>query len=403
MQNRVVVTGLGVVSPLGLGVQRVWSALLAGKSGITKITDTAFEGMPVRIAGQVPELNFKSHHPKSVQYALIAAREAMEQAGLEGDDNDMGVCLGSGMSGLDEAVANWELLRTKGPRRVSPHFIPRLLGNMAAGWVAMEWKLRGPNLSPATACASGAHAIGEGMRLIQRGEAKVMLVGATEAALTPLGMAGFAQARALATGFNENPEEASRPFDRRRQGFVMSEGAACLVLEEAEHAKGRGAVPLAECVGFGQSGDAYHATAAHPEGLGAVLAMQRALKDANVASEQVGYLNAHATSTPLGDVAELKAVGQLFKHSLTVTSTKGATGHLLGAAGALEALFTIMALKDGIVPPNVNLDDPDFPTGSGHLHLPTAQTPITNLEYAMSNSFGFGGTNASLLFKKSFM
>lgn len=394
-------TGVGLVTPLGIGREPVWRLLLAGGHGILRLMDDRFKALPARIAGLIPEdelaaFNDKTH-PRFIRLALIAAQEAIADANIELDAST-GVSIGSGMSCVEEIAREAGVMASRGPRRVSPHFVPRILGNMAAGHICIRWGLHGPVFSPSTACATGASAMGEAFRAIRYGDANVMLAGATESCIDPLSVAGFCQAKALTTRHNDAPELASRPFDRQRSGFVMGEGAAVLVLEEYERAKARGATILCQVLGYGVSADAHHITASHPEGLGARLAMERAMKEAGIAPEQVDYINAHGTSTPLGDRAELSAIARVFKgYQLTVSSTKGATGHLLSGAGAVEAAFTALAIANDMVPPNRNFEqvDEDLEPCLETISIPTHATP-SQLQYALTNSFGFGGINVSL-------
>lgn len=341
--RRVVITGIGLVCPLGREKDVVWRRLLQGDHGISKLLDIKFETVTARIAGVVHDTAI-SHHPRFIQFALDAAQSAITNSKITLSE-DMGVSIGAGMSCVEEISKEYQNFISKGPRRVSPHFVPRILGNMAAGHVCIAHGLRGPVYSQSTACATGASAIVDAFKAIKLGEADVMLAGATEACIDPLSIAGFCQAKALTTKYNDAPGEASRPFDRDRSGFVMGEGAAVLMMEELEHAKGRDASIHAELLGYGCSADAHHITASHPNGLGAQLAMRRALASAQIQPEQVDYINAHGTSTSIGDRAELEAISAIFPHVLSISSTKGATGHLLSAAGALEAAFTVLSLE----------------------------------------------------------
>lgn len=341
-------TGVGLVTPLGTGKANVWPRLINGEHGIVKLEEDAFKQLPSRIAGRVPDLTLAhpedSHHPRFIQLALKAASDSILDASIE-LDNTYGVSIGSGMSCVNEISQQAAIMASKGHRRVSPHFVPRILGNMAAGHICMRYGLRGPVFSPSTACATGASAIGDAFRAIKHGYASVMLAGATESCIDPLSMAGFTQARALTTKRNEDPSGASRPFDKDRSGFVLGEGAAVLVLEDLEHAISRSAPQIyGEVLGYGTSADAYHVTASHPDGLGARLAMTRSIQEASLLTTQIDYINAHGTSTPLGDRAELEAISAVFEDGIVVTSTKGATGHLLSAAGAVESAFTLLAL-----------------------------------------------------------
>jgi 3-oxoacyl-[acyl-carrier-protein] synthase II len=414
--RRVVVTGMGMVTPLASGVEPTWSRLLAGQSGIRRIESFDVSDLPAKIAGTVPKSDgdgtFKATDyvdPKELRrndefivYGIAAAVQAVEDAGWkptgEEQQNRTGVLLGSGIGGLNTIADTALQLEKSGPRRVSPFFIPAALVNLASGQVSIRYGFRGPNHAVVTACSTGAHAIGDAARLIALGDADVMVAGGCEAAVGRLGMAGFAAARALSTGFNETPERASRPWDRDRDGFVMAEGAGCVVLEEYEHAKRRGANVHAEVKGYGLSGDAYHVTAPSPNGDGGFRSMQAALKRAGLSPDDVDYVNAHGTSTPLGDEIELGAVKRLFGNSvakLSMSSTKSAIGHLLGAAGAVEAIFCILAIRDQVVPPTLNLDNPS--EGCGDVDLVPNRAKERPVTAALSNSFGFGGTNASLV------
>jgi len=408
--RRVVVTGVGLVSPLGVGTAENWDALLAGRSGIGPITRFDAAEYPSRIAGEVKGFNPLDYLDKKevkksdtfIHYALAATRFALEDSGLRIDDGNaerVGVVIGSGIGGLPLIESMHQTLLEKGPGRVSPFFIPGLIVNMAAGQVSIHHGAKGPNTSPATACTTGLHAIGDAFRFIQAGEADAMIAGGAEAVVTPLAMAGFCAMRALSHR-NDEPEKASRPWDAHRDGFVMGEGCGLVILEELETAKGRGAPIYAEVVGYGMSADAYHISAPHPEGDGAVRVMNIALKDAGLAPEVIGYINAHGTSTPLGDLSEVRAIKRVFgdhAYRLAVSSTKSATGHLLGAAGGLETGILALAVHHQILPPTINLDEPG--EGCDLDFVPHTARPV-DLEYAMSNSFGFGGTNASIVLKR---
>lgn len=415
--RRVVVTGLGMLSPFGIGVKNAWEQILQSKSGIRKIKGFDTSEFGVQIAGEIPlgegknELNMDTfippkeqrHIDKFIQYALVAAEEAIKDSKLDlNKENleDIGVMVGSGIGGI-ETIYNCSIeLKEKGPKRVSPFFIPASLINLASGHISIKYGFRGPNHSVVTACSTGSHAIADAARLIKGGETEIMIAGGAEAAVNPIGMVGFIQAKALTSKFNEEPAKGSRPWDANRSGFVMGEGSGILVLEEYEHAKKRGATIYGEIKGYGLSGDAYHITAPHSEGLGAMLAMKRALKSAEITAEEIGYINAHGTSTPSGDLAEVKAVKSLFNshaYKLAMSSTKSSTGHLLGAAGAVEAIFSLLALKEGVLPPTINLDEP----GEGcDLNFVPHKPQENSIKYAMSNSFGFGGTNSSLILGK---
>ena len=413
--KKVVITGMGIVSPVGTGVEYAWKNVLAGKSGVKKIDSFDASDLASQIAG-VPQVGTEPgmFNPdavvepreqrkldKSIIYGIVAADEAIKDAGLDSYDGDkerIGVSIGSGIGGLNTIYDNCVELHTGGPRRVSPFFIPKGIINMTAGNVSIKYGFKGPNISTVTACATGAHSIGEGVRLIQHGDADVMICGGTEGAVGRIAMAGFSAMRALSTR-NDEPEKASRPWDKNRDGFIMSEGAGVLVLEEYEHAVKRGAKIYAEVAGYGLSGDAYHITAPAEGGEGGLRAMKAAIKDAGLTIEDVDYINAHGTSTGLGDIGELTAVKTLFGDlPVSMSSTKSVTGHLLGAAGAVEAIFSVLAIRDGIVPPTINLDDPEDAVGNFDLVPHVAKQ--RKVDVAISNSFGFGGTNASLVLKK---
>ena len=405
----VVVTGLGCASPLGTDAASTWQALLAGRSGVARLPEDFDPRLPVQIAARVPGPVDPGALPakelrrldRAILLALAAAREALADArlvsGQSCDGDRAGVAIGSGIGGVETLANNHRALLEAGPRRVSPFFIPMTLANMPAGMVAIRHGLRGPNLCHVTACASAAHALGESLRILQRGDADVMVAGGTEAAITPLVVAGFANMQALSRQ-NEAPARASRPFDRDRDGFVLSEGAAVLVLEREAHARARGARIRARLTGYGASADALHIAAPDPEGTGARRCMQIALADAGFAPDAVDYVNAHATSTPAGDVMEARAVHAVFgahAERLAVSSTKASTGHLLGAAGALEALLCVLALETGTLPPTINLENPDPECA---LDLVAGKPRAAMAQVALSNSFGFGGVIAALLF-----
>jgi 3-oxoacyl-[acyl-carrier-protein] synthase II len=415
--RRVVVTGLGLVTPLGGDVETTWNNLIAGKSGIAAITRFDTSDQKAKIAGEVKPKDHpfgfdpdKRVDPKTqrqvdpfIVYAIDAAGQALEDAGLAEMDEDLkertGVSIGSGIGGLPGIESESLVLAEKGPGRVSPHFVHGRLINLTSGQVSIKYGLMGPNHSVVTACSTGAHSIGDAARMIKDGDADIMLAGGAESTINPLGVAGFAQARALNTSFNDRPEQASRPYDKGREGFVMGEGAGVVVLEEYEHAKARGAKIYAEIVGYGLSGDAYHVTAPHPEGRGAELAMRMALKKAGMQPDDIDYINAHGTST-MADTIELAAVKRVMGddlHGASMSSTKSAIGHLLGGAGAVEAIFCILAIRDQIVPPTLNLDDPD--EGTEGVDLVPHKAKKRPVRAALSNSFGFGGTNASLIMK----
>lgn len=408
-RKRVVVTGLGTVNPLGLNVADTWAGLMAGRSGISPITHFDAADLSVQFAGSVP--NFSPEPVMSekearkvdpfIQYALVAADQAITDSALAGqvDPDRVGVAIGSGVGGLGTIEQNALTLAASGPRRVSPFLVPGSVVNMASGNVAIRHGFRGPNFSIATACTTGTHNIGYAARTIAFGDADVMIAGGSEMACCPVGMAGFAAARALSTR-NDEPEKASRPWDSGRDGFVLSSGAAVLVLESLEHAQARGAHIYAELSGFGMSDDAHHITTPPEDGAGAALAMQNALRSAGLQASDIGYINAHGTSTPLGDIAEINAIKQAFgahAASVAVSSTKSMTGHLLGAAGALEALISVKTLSEQIIAPTINLDEPS--AGCDLDLVPHKARPAT-LGHVMSNSFGFGGTNGTLIFSQ---
>ena len=410
MNKRVVVTGLGAITPLGLNVSLSWEAVKAGQSGIRPITLFDASGLPVQFGGQVQDFDPTQHMERKdakrmarfSQLAVAAAKQAWAAAGLEAQAIDCeraGVFVGSGMGGLDVLEEEALRLHEKGANRVSPFMIPMVIVNMAAGNVAIALGLKGPNLCHVSACASGAHSIGEAFRVLQRGEADVMLAGGAEATLSPLAIAGFSMAKALSSGHvSGDPSKASRPFDLERNGFVMGEGAGILVLETLEHAQARNARILSELVGFGMSDDAFHITMPPPDGEGIQLAMRRALKDADLEPSNVSYINAHGTATGANDKIETAAYKALFGACVPpVSSTKSMTGHLLGAAGAVEAIFTILALQEGILPPTINLDTPD---PECDLDYVPHQARSATLEIGMSNNMGFGGHNASLIFRR---
>ncbi len=413
--KRVVITGMGIVSPVGTGLEYAWNNIINGVSGVRKIDTFDVSDLNSQIAGlpvigtepgqynpdSIVDAREQRKMDKSILYGVVAADEAIRDAGLidyDGDKNRIGVSVGAGIGGLNTIYDNCVELYTGGPRRISPFFIPKAIINMTAGHISIRYGLKGPNLSVVTACASAAHSIGEAVRLIQHGDADIMLAGGAEGAVGKIGVAGFCAMKALSTR-NDDPAGASRPWDKNRDGFVMAEGAGILVLEEYEHAVARGAKIYAEVAGYGLSGDAYHITAPAPEGEGGMRAMQAALKDAGMESKDVDYINAHGTSTGLGDIGELAAVKKLFDGTdVCMSSTKSMTGHLLGAAGAVEAIFCVLAIRDGIVPPTINLQDPEDEVGDFNLVPNKAQKREVNV--ALSNSFGFGGTNASLILKK---
>ena len=410
--RRVVVTGMGLLCGVGNTAPQIWEGLLAGKSGMAEITAFDLTGHSVRIAAEVKD--FDVHHfvekkearkmGRFIHFAMAAAQEAMEHSGLQVTPEiaeNVGVHIGSGIGGFDVIEREHTALMNGGPRKISPFFIPATIINLAAGHVSIKYGAKGPNEATATACTSSAHSIGDAFRIIQRGDADAMIAGGAEAAITPLSVGGFAAMKALSTR-NDDPTHACRPFDKDRDGFVCGEGAGILVLEELEFAKARGANILAEIIGYGMSGDAYHMTGMAPEGDGCRRAMQAALRVAGISADKINYVNAHATSTPVGDSLESKAIENVFveralNHELLVSSTKSMTGHLLGGAGGLEAGITIMAMMNQIAPPTMNLDNVDPACRLNY--VPNKPQPA-KIDYALSNSFGFGGTNGSLVFKR---
>lgn len=420
MNKRIVVTGMGAVTPLGCGVEQIWQRLLAGQSGIRRLPEALVGDLPISIGGQVPD---RLEDPQAgfdpdavlapkeqrkmdrfILFALAAAQEALAQAGwtpqtAEAQERTATI-IATGVGGFPAIADAVRTTDSKGPRRLSPFTIPSFLSNMAAGHVSIQYGFKGPLGTPVTACAAGVQAIGDAARMIRAGEIDVAVCGGAEATIHRVSLAGFAAARALSSDFNDTPERASRPFDQARDGFVMGEGAGLLVIEELEHALARGATPIAELVGYGTSADAYHMTAGPEDGDGARRAMQQALRQAGVEPSQVRHLNAHATSTPVGDKGELAAIKRVFGNDspLAIASTKSATGHLLGAAGGIEAIFTVLALRDQIAPATLNLEAPD-PSAEG-LNLIRGQAQAMAMEYALSNGFGFGGVNASVLFRR---
>ncbi len=424
--RRVVVTGLGLVTPLAWGVEATWKRLLAGESGAGRISAFDASGYGCEIACEVPSVDGRGGgsaddpaafdpdkvvSPKDrrrmddfILYAIAAADEALKDANWPPEDDEeklrTGVVIGSGIGGLGPIAETALEMAEKGPRRVSPFFIPSALINLASGQVSIRYGLKGPNHSVVTACATGAHAVGDAFRMIRYGDADVMVAGGAESSIVPIGVAGFVACRALSTGFNDDPTRASRPYDKDRDGFVMGEGAGILVLEEYEHAKARGAKIYAEVIGYGLSGDAYHITAPASDGDGGFRAMQASLKDAGITPADLDYINAHGTSTPLGDEIELGAVERMLGNAAgkaTMSSTKSAIGHLLGAAGSVEAAFSVLAIRDQIAPPTINLDNPSVETA---IDLVPHKAKPMKIDHALSNSFGFGGTNASLVFKR---
>ncbi len=417
--RRVVVTGLGMVTPLGCGVEPTWKRLINGESGARRIESFDVSDLPAKIACQIPRGDGSDGtynpdqwmEPKEqrkvddfIVFAMSAARQALDHSGWRPttpeDQAATGVMIGSGIGGVEGIADTAVTLKERGPRRVSPFFIPGRLINLASGYVSIEFGLKGPNHAVVTACSTGAHAIGDAGRMIALGDADVMVAGGTESPVNRIALAGFSALRALSSAFNETPERASRPYDKDRDGFVMGEGAGVLVLEEYEHAKRRGAKIHAELVGYGLSGDAYHITAPTPDGDGALRCMTAALKRAGVAPAELDYINAHGTSTPLGDEIELGAVQRLVGNAagrLSMSSTKSSIGHLLGAAGAVEAIFSILAMRDQVVPPTLNLDNPSVETA---IDLVPHKSKQRDIDVVLSNSFGFGGTNASLVFRR---
>jgi 3-oxoacyl-[acyl-carrier-protein] synthase II len=410
--RRVVVTGMGLLCGVGNTAPQIWEGLLAGKSGMAEITAFDLTGHSVRIAAEVKDFDVHAFVEKKearkmgrfIHFAMAAAQEAMQHSGLQVTPEiaeNVGVHIGSGIGGFDVIEREHSAMLAGGPRKISPFFIPATIINLAAGHVSIKYGAKGPNEATATACTSSAHSIGDAFRIIQRGDADAMIAGGAEAAITPLSVGGFAAMKALSTR-NDDPTHACRPFDKDRDGFVCGEGAGILILEELEFAKARGANILAEVIGYGMSGDAYHMTGMAPEGDGCRRAMQAALRVAGISADKIDYVNAHATSTPVGDSLESKAIENVFgekalSHELLVSSTKSMTGHLLGGAGGLEAGITIMALQNQIVPPTMNLDNVD---PACRLNYVPNKPQTAKLDYALSNSFGFGGTNGSLVFKR---
>lgn len=414
--RRVVVTGIGLVTPLGNGVDVTWQKLLKGESGVRRIDTFDTEGLSSKVAGLIPQgieagqFNFEDYIPAKerrrmddfIIYGIAAADEALKDSGwipeTEEQKEMTGVMIGSGVGGLPRIYECSVTLREEGPRKLSPFFIPSCLINLVSGQVSIRYGFKGPNHAVVTACSTGAHAIGDAARLIQWGDADVIVAGGAEASVCEIGVAGFAALRALSTNFNDEPTKASRPWDQLRDGFVIGEGAGIVVLEEYEHAKKRGAKIYAEVLGYGLSGDAHHITAPAEDGNGGFRAMRNALQRAKINPEDLGYINAHGTSTPLGDMIELNAVKRLLGENasqVSMSSTKSAIGHLLGAAGGVEAIFSLLALRDGVLPPTLNLDTPD--EGSEGIDLIPHKAKEKKIRYVMSNSFGFGGTNASLV------
>jgi 3-oxoacyl-[acyl-carrier-protein] synthase II len=417
--RRVVITGIGMVTPLGCGVEPTWRRLIEGQSGASRIERFDVSDLPCKIGCTIPRGDGSEGtynpdqwmEPKDqrkvddfIVYAMCAARQAIDDSGWkptsDEDQAATGTMIGSGIGGIEGIAETAIVLHEKGPRRVSPFFIPGRLINLASGYVSIEFGLKGPNHAVVTACSTGAHAIGDAGRLIALGDADVMVAGGTESPVNRLSLAGFCAVRALSTSFNDEPTRASRPYDKDRDGFVMGEGAGVVVLEEYEHARRRGAKVYAELIGYGLSGDAYHITAPTPDGDGAFRCMTAALRRANVSPAEVDYINAHGTSTPLGDEIELSAVHKLVGNAagrIAMSSTKSSIGHLLGAAGAVEAIFSVLAIRDRIAPPTINLDNPSVETP---MDLVAHQARERDIDVVLSNSFGFGGTNASLVFRR---
>jgi 3-oxoacyl-[acyl-carrier-protein] synthase II len=417
--KRVVITGMGMVTPLACGVEATWKRLVDSESGIRKIEHFDVADLPCKIAGRIPRGDggngsFNADQWMSPQdqrkvddfitFAMCAARQALDDAGWRPqsyeDQINTGVLIGSGIGGIEGIASTAITLHERGPRRVSPFFIPGRIINLASGYVSIEFGLKGPNHAVVTACSTGAHAIGDAARMIALGDAEVMVAGGAESPVNRISLAGFASLRALSTGFNDEPSRASRPYDKDRDGFVMGEGAGVVVLESLDHAQSRGARIHAELIGYGMSGDAYHITAPAPDGDGALRCMNSAIKRAGISAGDLDYINAHGTSTPMGDEIELNAVQRLVGNAagrISMSSTKSCIGHLLGAAGAVEAIFSILAIRDGVAPPTINLDNPSVETP---IDLVPKQSRKRDIDIVLSNSFGFGGTNASLIFRR---
>lgn len=417
--RRVVVTGMGMVTPLACGVEATWERLIKAESGARQIDTFDVSDIPCKIAGMVPygDGSNGSYNPdqwmepkeqrkvdKFIVYAMCAARQALEHSGWKpktaDEQNTTGVMIGAGIGGVEGIADTAITLKERGPRRVSPFFIPGRIINLASGYVSIEHGLKGPNSAVVTACSTGSHAIGDAGRMIALGDADVMVAGGTESPVNRISLAGFAAVRALSTGFNDTPTKASRPYDKDRDGFVMGEGAGVVILEELEHAKARGAKIYAELIGYGMSGDAFHITAPTADGDGAFRCMQAAIKRAGIQPGEIDYINAHGTSTPMGDEIELGAVERVVGNAasrISMSSTKSSIGHLLGAAGAVEAIFSILAMRDQVAPPTLNLDNPSVETP---LDLVPHQPRKREIDVVLSNSFGFGGTNASLIFRR---
>ncbi len=409
-RKRVVITGVGMITPLGIGVEESWNSLVAGRSGIRKITQFDASAFPTRIAGEVEGFNPEDYieikeikkMDRFIHFAIAAATMAVNDSGLKITDKNaerIGVIVGSGMGGLHAIEHYHSVLLEKGPKRISPFFIPMLVVNLASGQISIKFGVKGPNSAVATACATGSHSIGDAFKIIQRGDADAMFAGGTEAVITPLGIGGFNAMKALSTR-NDEPEKASRPFDIKRDGFVMGEGAGIILLESLENAKDRGAKIYAEIVGYGMTADAYHITSPSPGGEGAARCMAMALKDAGVGHSEINYINAHGTSTKYGDELETNAIKTVFgdhAYNIAVSSTKSMTGHLLGAAGGIEAVIAILSIYYAVALPTINLDNPDPECDLDYIRFKAREMEIN---YALTNSFGFGGTNACLLFKK---
>jgi len=405
--RRVVVTGLGIISSVGKDVSESWKSVCEGKSGIGKITNFDPTEFYSQIGGEIKSYDSLTYFDRKevrkydpyIQFALIAADEAIKDSGFTGDNNRFGAYIGSGIGGISTIEANEKILLKRGPSRISPFFLPASIANLATGHVSIKHGLKGPNLANVTACATSTHSIGDSFRIIQRGEADVMVAGGAEYPITPLGVAGFSVMRALSTR-NDDPERASRPFDKDRDGFVVAEGSAVVVLEDLEHAVKRGAKIYAEIVGYGFRGDAYHMTAPDPEADGAYRTMKAAVNDADIKPEEIDYINAHGTSTPLNDKLETLAIKRLLGDNaskVSISSTKSMTGHMLGATGGVEAVFSVLAIRDSFIPPTINYDNQD--EGMDLDYTPNKGVK-KDVRYALSNSFGFGGTNGSLIFKK---
>jgi len=410
LDKRVVITGLGLITPLGIGVSETWEGVCAGRSGIGRITRFDTKDFNIKIAGEVKNFNAEDFMPKKearrmqnfISYGVAASRMAIEDSGLKitsSNENRIGVITGCGLGGLSMLEETSRVLEKKGPKRVSPFFIPMMIGNMAPGIISIQFKTRGPNVSIATACAAGAHAVGNSLRVIQRGEADAMITGGVESVITPTCIAGFNAMKALSSR-NDEPEKASRPFERDRDGFVVGEGSGIMILESLDHALERGAKIYAEITGFGMTGDGYHMTSPSPGGEGASRCMTAALKDAGISYDKIDYINAHGTSTQLNDLYETRAVKSVFKdkaYKIPISSTKSMTGHLLGGAGGVETVFTALTILDNIIPPTINYENQDKECDLDY--VPNVARKV-KVETAMTNSFGFGGTNATLILKK---